>query len=375
MESKGLKQLSEEARVFKEQTQIALGNFFASFFRTGNLSLRNFWEEFQNIGSQVIGNVMAKFVMERAEKAIGNLSGGQQVAAGIGLFAVGTLVDSLLGARDAANQMRMAMAASARAIEDFASYASAATLTPLQQEMARLTRQRDDLARQAVGASGISGFTGGLDEAIDTARTFLQLTGNRAYEELLRQLLSLSKAFELNTEAAKRMAKEQEHAARAAERERGAQNLEQFRDSLLLSGQSTLSPIEQLAEARRQYDLMLALAGQGDASAIASIPETARALLDASRAVNASGVRYAEDFQRVTEDTARLIEALRGDQPVDDIDTIIERTDDWVAIQEASLNVQQEGFTSVVDELVEVRTTLDTRLSRLELLLQEAADA
>jgi len=378
MESKGLKQLSEEARVFKEQTQIALGNFFASFFRTGNLSLRNFWEEFQNIGSQVIGNVMAKFVMERAEKAIGNLSGGQQVAAGIGLFAVGTLVDAFLGARDAAIQMRMAMAASARAIEDFASYANAATLTPLQQEMARLTRQRDDLARQAVGASGIRGFTGGLDEAIEAARLFFGATGNRAYKELLDQLLALSKAFELNTEAAERMAKEQERAARETQRARELASISAFRDSLLLSGQSTLSPVQQLEEARRQYEAIRSLALDGDSSAIASLPETARALLDASRAVNASGVRYAADFERVSTDLATLIGALEGDfgsESIDVIDTIIERTDDWVAIQEASLAVQQDGFTSVVDELVEVRETLNTRLSRLELLMQEAADA
>jgi hypothetical protein len=430
MESKGLKQLSEEARVFKEQTQIALGGFFADFFKSGTSSFKAFWEQFQSIGFQAIGNLMAKIVMEKIDTFLAS-RGGQGVGAGlfgiaagqasgsglggalggaVGGYQIGGVMGAVIGgvtglvsglmeqgkrAREAAEAQRLATEEQSRAmreafgaltrsteawVNDFLTFS--ATESDTERELRNITSARNQLAgrafdiARATPGSNITnqlmnfGTQGDYESLLNALRGQADNL-SAPLRILLDQLEELDAAFRRNTEAVADAARIQQ----LAEREQRAQSLERFRDSLLLSGQSTLSPVEQLAEARRQYDLMLALAGQGDASAIASIPETARALLDASRAVNASGVRYAEDFQRVTEDTARLIESLRSDEPVDVIDTILERTDDWVAIQEASLAVQQDGFTSVVDELVEVRETLNTRLSRLELLMQEAADA
>lgn len=89
--------------------------------------------------------------------------------------------------------------------------------------------------------------------------------------------------------------------------------LRDFRDSLALDpALSTLTPVQKLVEARRQYDAVLALAQSGDATAAGRLPEVARALLEASRAVNASGPAYAADYARVMRDTEAL-EALFGE--------------------------------------------------------------
>lgn len=72
-----------------------------------------------------------------------------------------------------------------------------------------------------------------------------------------------------------------------------------FRDSLKLGGLTTLSPIDQLAEARRQFEALKTRALGGDATAAGGIPASAQALLEASRAVNASNTGYVRDYEAV----------------------------------------------------------------------------
>jgi len=81
-----------------------------------------------------------------------------------------------------------------------------------------------------------------------------------------------------------------------------------FSDELALSDASTLSPTRKLEEARRQYEALLAQARAGDADAAGQLPTVAKALLDASRAVNASNAGYASDYNYVTS----TIEEIRG---------------------------------------------------------------
>jgi hypothetical protein len=148
--------------------------------------------------------------------------------------------------------------------------------------------------------------------------------------------------------------------------------LEAFQESLALSGYSTLSPAQQLAEAQRQYDAMLELAQGGDQSAIDSLPETARALLDASRAMFGSGARYGDVFARVNEDIAAILAALgvlperppgraggaeeidgeplpppEGLPPVDVADYLVDLVDE----AQAQVVVLQGGFAAVVEQL------------------------
>lgn len=87
--------------------------------------------------------------------------------------------------------------------------------------------------------------------------------------------------------------------------------LQDFRNSLLLSDDAGLSPTAKLAEARRQYDEILAIA-QGDditkaQEAAGRLPAAAQALLNLSRDVNASGSGFQSDLQKVLTDNAALI--------------------------------------------------------------------
>lgn len=69
---------------------------------------------------------------------------------------------------------------------------------------------------------------------------------------------------------------------------------------------TTLSPIAQLAEARRQYDEQYTKAAAGDRTAATGLPDIAQRYLEASRAVNASGPGYVSDFDRVQHQVSAL---------------------------------------------------------------------
>ena len=77
------------------------------------------------------------------------------------------------------------------------------------------------------------------------------------------------------------------------------QSLQAFEDSLKLSNLSPLSPIQQLAESRRQFEAMAALALAGDRTAAQSLSGSGSAFLEASRGVNASSAGFVADFNRV----------------------------------------------------------------------------
>lgn len=104
------------------------------------------------------------------------------------------------------------------------------------------------------------------------------------------------------------VAKEQLQAAQSAVSvtERVLESLKSFNSSLPLGNLTTLSPLQQAAEARRQFDDLAARALRGDKDAAGGLGGAATAFLEASRAVNASGVNYAADFNRVREIVAAV---------------------------------------------------------------------
>lgn len=75
--------------------------------------------------------------------------------------------------------------------------------------------------------------------------------------------------------------------------------LKGLNDSLSLSSQSILTPEQQYAEARRQFEQTLAAANAGDASAQGQLSAAEQAFLKASQVVNASDANYAADYARV----------------------------------------------------------------------------
>lgn len=86
-----------------------------------------------------------------------------------------------------------------------------------------------------------------------------------------------------------------------------------FKDSLLLGGLSTLTPMQKMAEAQRQYEETLAKAKTGDAAAQSALTGTATAYLTASQVVNAASASYAADVARVQAELAALA-AITGTQ-------------------------------------------------------------
>ncbi len=76
-------------------------------------------------------------------------------------------------------------------------------------------------------------------------------------------------------------------------------SLRTFADALKLGNLTTLSPVQQLAEAKAQYEALAARAMGGDKDAALGLGSAAQTFLEKSRAVNASSVGYASDFAGV----------------------------------------------------------------------------
>lgn len=95
-------------------------------------------------------------------------------------------------------------------------------------------------------------------------------------------------------------------------------SLDNFASGLLLSNLSPLSPSARLQEARAQFGSLSALALGGDVSAAESLPGAARALLDASRAFNASGTGFLKDFDLVQSMVEQVREQFAGQLTVEE---------------------------------------------------------
>lgn len=141
--------------------------------------------------------------------------------------------------------------------------------------------------------------------------------------------------------------------------------LRTFADALRLDTTlTTLTPMQQYAEARRQYESVLALAQGGDAAAAAQLPAVARQFLEASRAVNASGPQYAADFARVLRETEALADALGSQTDIwvsidERANITAENTTAMLEEQRVTVAVLQEGLTSLVDTQRSTRVALD----------------
>jgi hypothetical protein len=72
-----------------------------------------------------------------------------------------------------------------------------------------------------------------------------------------------------------------------------------FRDSLLTSNLSTLSPADQYAQARQAFDKDYSLSLSGDQNAMGRLQSDAQLFLEQSRSYNASTAQYAADFNLV----------------------------------------------------------------------------
>lgn len=389
------------AKNFREQFQISLGRFFSDFFRTGLSSIRGFWESFKTLAFDTLGQIAARNVMERVQGSIGNVFGGGvvgSIAGGVSVGVFAGIVDNLFNAgreqREAARAQREAariMVESAREAArvwevNFLDYAN--TETPQERELRKLTEARDDLARQAMGTVpgflNLPGYTGDfagylaqIEEMQRQERLRQQAavpyglgylspldSFDTAFDDLVDRLRQLDEAFQNNVKSVER--------AVAAERllslQRTIGSLESFRRDIRSSNLSIYSPFQQLDDARGRYESLVAAARGGDQSAADQLPAAARAFLEQSRSVNASGARYVSDFQRVERDTAFIMENF--EREADEQRAILEQTEVQTGILSA-MRFQLER----TEPYMEAQVTLQQAIAQAIVDMREAVVA
>lgn len=156
-------------------------------------------------------------------------------------------------------------------------------------------------------------------EAIDTARNNL----SDAYEREADALRTTKERFE-----------------------EFAKSLTEFRFSLLLGDQSTLTNAEKYATAKARYEATAAAALAGDRTAQDSFQSVAQEFLSFSRIMNASGSGYQSDFANVLAQTTALEEMAKGQA------TMAEQ-------QLAALDAQVAGLLTVNESVLTVAQAIE----------------
>jgi Skp family chaperone for outer membrane proteins len=83
-------------------------------------------------------------------------------------------------------------------------------------------------------------------------------------------------------------------------------NIRKFRDGLVLSASSPLTPQQQLAAAASQFETTIKKAMSGDATAQGNVTDAAQAYLDNARTMYASSDAYTAVFQKVEDELAKV---------------------------------------------------------------------
>ncbi|HXU04985.1 MAG TPA: hypothetical protein VN903_28690, partial [Polyangia bacterium] len=128
-------------------------------------------------------------------------------------------------------------------------------------------------------------------------------------------------------------------------------NLQAFGASLKLGQFSTLSPAQQLAEARNQVTSAYQKALGGDQAAAQQFPSLAQSFLQSSRGYNASGAGYVMDFNSVSVMTDALTQAF-GDQMTDQ-EKVIKALKDQIDLLTKQL-AELEGINKGVGDLAQI---------------------
>lgn len=253
--------------------------------------------------------------------AIGGLSAAAQFA----LPVIGSLTEALFGSSEAERRRTEAIRQFNDALEDMRFALSGPSA--LQQELRRITDEFDRLREQA---RAVRDATWGTEPFGNTQQAFQDRL--REIEALEAQAMQQARA----AAAAREMADAIEKAVSRIEGlSRTIENLQAFRGGLSLNPQLTiLSPMQQLAEARRQYESTVAAAMGGDQNAAGRLPGAAQAFLTASRSVNASGRGYVQDFLRVQNETEAVTKLFQDqksiqEQMLEELKKIAYETSRW----------------------------------------------
>ncbi|MBP2495379.1 Ca2+-binding EF-hand superfamily protein [Methylobacterium sp. PvP062] len=180
------------------------------------------------------------------------------------------------------------------------------------------------------------------------------------YAERLKIITDFQKQA---TEAAK-----QQLAAAQTAFETFVKNIKTYLDNLRSGASTPLSPKDRLAAAQSQYDAQLALAKGGDRTALDSITQYSDALLEASKAYNASGAAYQATFQKILTDLQALPTQVSAEQFI--VDAINDSKEAIVSATEAMRAALQAGLQAnspalIATALLQNFQMLDTSVNGL----------
>lgn len=208
-----------------------------------------------------------------------------------------------------------------------------------------------------------------LDQQIDAAEKAARAT-DKAYQSQIDAVREAAKAQTdaidaqiAGTRQALDVAKSQlsQLEKSVATSQRVVEALTDFTNSQKLGDLSSLSPEDKLAEARRQFETRATAAQGGDAEAAASLPGAANALLQASRAFNASNTGFVQDESRV-QDVVGAVTAQFGRTLPTDLQTL-----------EAARNTVA-GLERTIDALGQQKDAIQRAAERQIAVLQSAKD-
>lgn len=144
-----------------------------------------------------------------------------------------------------------------------------------------------------------AGLQNQLDQLIMTpaqlaekARNAIDASNRDLYDQIIAGQARLDRVTALNTETTAIQAVIDKSKAWIS-------TLKDANNSLALSAQSPLTPLEKYEEARRQLEATLARARAGDAEAQSALSSIEQAFLSASQVVNAGDAKYASDYAMV----------------------------------------------------------------------------
>lgn len=274
-------------------------------------------------------------------------------------------------------------------------------------ELERLRSSSEDLTVRALSAAGrgddaaIARLNADhrreLREAKDEGRSVAEVNAIKAVQDIERAALEESIATRKAIEDIEkrsveqvnlldeqlRVANEELQVAQSqlAEQERLVDTMQKvvstlgdFSDSLLLSPNSPLSPFAKLQEARSQFDAMRSLAMGGDLSAAQSLPNAARALLEASRDFNASGPAFVSDFNFVRESIGQVQARFADQATIEEqiLEELRRQTENLVAQIERIQQAKEEAQNNAQRQIDEIRNASEKESERLNALLAEA---
>lgn len=127
-----------------------------------------------------------------------------------------------------------------------------------------------------------------------------------------------------------------------------------LRDSLLLGNLTTLTPEQQYAETKRQYERTIAAARGGDADAQANFASIQSAFLSISQKVNGADAKYSADFAAALRTSDEM--ALWADQQVDVAKASLEA----LTAQVTGIGDLNNTMNLVVQGITDLSTSLST---------------